>query len=162
MHINILERQAVKKACKSFLPLILSLHVLITSDNSTTVFHISKQEGTNSEAEVVNLWNWCTKQSDHPIFSLHSEDVEYTRQTICNRPRMGISLQSATRHYRKMWDPNQRSLLLLRQTASAPCNPTGGALGNHSQGDALLLSWSYQLNYIFPPLPPLPQVLHKI
>nr|XP_008176090.3 bromodomain-containing protein 4-like [Chrysemys picta bellii] len=34
-----------------------------------------------------------------------------------------------------------------------------GGLGHHSQGDALLLSWSGQINYAFPPLPLLPQDL---
>lgn len=47
-HINYLELMAVLLALKHFLPLIRGQHVLVRSDNTTTVAYINRQGGTRS------------------------------------------------------------------------------------------------------------------
>jgi len=47
-HINVLELRAVHLALRHFLPYLKGRHVLVRSDNTTTVYHINHQGGTKS------------------------------------------------------------------------------------------------------------------
>ena len=47
-HINVLELRAVHLALQHFLPCLRGKHVLVRSDNTSTVFHINHQGGTKS------------------------------------------------------------------------------------------------------------------
>ena len=62
MHINYLELMAVYLAVKHFEPLILNCHVLIRTDNTTTMCYVNKQGGLSSRALdnlARELTIWC-------------------------------------------------------------------------------------------------------
>ena len=60
-HINFLELMAVQLALSHFLPLVRHQHVLVRTDNLTTMFYINKQGGMHSDrldglARSLTLW----------------------------------------------------------------------------------------------------------
>ncbi|KAK5905095.1 hypothetical protein CesoFtcFv8_006595 [Champsocephalus esox] len=62
-HSNLLELQAVMLVLQHFKPLIQGKHVLVRSDNHTTVAYINRQGGVRSIALLTaaeNLWLWVS------------------------------------------------------------------------------------------------------
>jgi len=63
-HINLLELQAVVLVLQHFKPLPQGKHVLVRSDNRTTVAYINRQDGVSSAAllsAAENLWLWASE-----------------------------------------------------------------------------------------------------
>ena len=63
-HSNLLELQAVRLVLQHFKPLIQGKHVLVRSDNRTTVAYINRQGGTSSIALLIaaeSLWMWVSQ-----------------------------------------------------------------------------------------------------
>ncbi|XP_062372037.1 uncharacterized protein LOC134059609 [Sardina pilchardus] len=56
-HINVLELRAVHRALQAFLPLLGGRHVLVRSDNVSTVSHINHQGGTRSAQLLQASWD---------------------------------------------------------------------------------------------------------
>lgn len=52
-HINVLELRAVHLVLRHFLPFLKGRHVLVRSDNTSTVYHVNHQGGTRSSR---SLW----------------------------------------------------------------------------------------------------------
>ena len=76
-HINVLETIAVKLSLKALCSGIKNAHILIKSDNSTTVTAISKMGSTKSlviDNEIHNIWNWAITNNNF-IYSTHIPGV---------------------------------------------------------------------------------------
>lgn len=68
LHINVLELQAIRTACRHFLPLIKNQHVRIMTDNIACMFYVNRQGGARSHSlcsEAMKLWNWCLANHIH-------------------------------------------------------------------------------------------------
>ena len=64
-HMNYLELLAVLKALRAFDNDLRGCSVLITTDNTTVMYHINKQGGTRSRILVhltLHLWQWCIRR----------------------------------------------------------------------------------------------------
>lgn len=48
-HINVLQLQGVLHALRHFLPVLVGKHVIIRTDNTSVVYHINHQRGTESK-----------------------------------------------------------------------------------------------------------------
>ena len=62
--INILELQAVLFGLRSLCVDVLDIHILIRSDNTTTVAHIYHMGGTQSRecnAVALGIWDWTVQ-----------------------------------------------------------------------------------------------------
>lgn len=60
------------------------------------------------------------------------------------------------------WGTPNRDLFASYTNSKCNTYRSRGGLSTHCQDDALILCWSDQISYIFPLLPLLPRVLHKI
>ena len=63
-HINLLELMVVQLALSHFLPLICQQHVLVRTDNLTTMYYINKQGGLHSDrldGPARSLTLWCVE-----------------------------------------------------------------------------------------------------
>lgn len=133
---------------------------------TSSLFSTSTKRGTRSTtlcAKAVNLWNWCI--THHILLS-----AAYL-PGILNMIADSLSGQFVINHKWELQDVhdilNQWRIPtrdLFASHINSKCNVycSRGGLGHHSQGDTFILSWSDKINYTFPPLPLLPQVLHKI
>lgn len=65
MHLSVLELRAVRRTCRAFLSSVHSRHILVLSDNTTTIYYVNEQGDTRSTAlwvETVRLWGWWITQ----------------------------------------------------------------------------------------------------
>ena len=99
-HINVLELRAVHLALRHFLPHLRGKHVLVRSDNTSTVYHINHQGGTKSArllGVAEELLTWAAPrlislramylpeskiiwQTSSPVRNLHQESGASTRR----------------------------------------------------------------------------------
>ena len=168
LHINAKELLAVFLAVKSFLREKENTHVLIKTDNTTTVAHIKKLGGTVSKQCVYitrDLWQWCL---DRKIF-LQAEFLP------------GVENEVADWESRHMRDKSSwmldRNIFLLINATFGPLNvdlfadrtnnqldvymswfPDPGAVATN----AFLHPWMGENAYAFPPFCLIGQCIAKL
>ena len=79
LHINILEMMAIRLALKKAIKYIHHSCVMISTNNTTVVFYINKQGGTQSPNLCVEVWeilHWCLEH-DIMISLSYSRQIQY-------------------------------------------------------------------------------------
>lgn len=167
-HINVLELRAVHLALMYFLPFLEGRHVLVRSDNTSTVYHVNHQGGTRSGhslREAQRLLRWASPRLAS-LRAMHLPGVQNTAADMLSRgkpPPGEWRLNPAV--VQMIWERYGRADVdLFASETSTHCplwfslsGPTG-PLGQ----DALAHSWPDSLLYAFPPIPLLMLTLHRI
>lgn len=166
--INMLELRAVLLICQAFLPLLRLCHIQFLSDNIAAVVYIKKQGGTKSLSlcsESIHLWNWCIK---HHI-TLQATYLSGTQNSLADTLSRTLYLNDdwelhdgVFQYLFHQWGILCWDLFATHKNCKLPLYYSREALGKYLQGDTLLLPWSDDLSYAFPPIPLLLQVLHKV
>lgn len=167
-HINVLELRAVRLALRHFFPALRGKHVLVRSDNTSTVYHINHQGGTRSrhsltEAQKLLLWALPRLQS---VRAVHLPGMQNCAADLLSRqkPPPG-EWRLNPEVVRKIWQlygVAQIDLFATKLTTHCPewfsLSEPDSPLGQ----DALAHPWPDCLLYAFPPLPLLLLTLHRI
>ena len=166
-HINFLELTAVLLALKRFKPFVMGCHVLVRTDNITTMAYINRQGGLASlalDALAVELTLWC----DRHLRSIRA-------QHLAGHLNLGADLLSRGRYYYGDWSLHPGvarqifhrygtpvvDLFAIKKNAKCPlfyALADADALG----GDAVAQVWPRELLYAFPPLHLIPPLLEKV
>lgn len=167
-HINVLELRAVHLALRRFLPYLRGRHVLIRSDNTSTVYHINHQGGTRSLRLLKvsqDLLTWaaprlCTLRAVY----LPGEDNQIADYLSRQKPPPG-EWYLHPEVVQRIWSLfGQAEVDLFASEGSTHCplwfSLTGG-LGSLAQ-DALAHPWPQVLLYAFPPLPLICPTLQRV
>lgn len=167
-HINVLELRAVHLALRRFLPYLRGRHVLIRSDNTSTVYHINHQGGTRSLRLLKvsqDLLTWaaprlCTLRAVY----LPGEDNQIADYLSRQKPPPG-EWYLHPEVVQRIWSLfGQAEVDLFASEGSTHCplwfSLTGG-LGSLGQ-DALAHPWPQVLLYAFPPLPLIWPTLQRV
>ncbi|KAJ7345303.1 hypothetical protein JRQ81_001253, partial [Phrynocephalus forsythii] len=80
LHINMLELLAIFKAFRAFEPLLCGKMVQLITDNTTALFYVNKQGGTQSLPLLhltLRFWEWCLTRNIFPntIHIMSQENV---------------------------------------------------------------------------------------
>ncbi|KAK7898748.1 hypothetical protein WMY93_019601 [Mugilogobius chulae] len=167
-HINVLELRAVHLALKHFLPYLQGRHVLIRSDNITTVYHINHQ-GSPRSAQLLkasqDLLMWaaprlCSLRATYlPGDRNHIADFLSRRKPLPGEWRLHPEVVRTIWHQYGMAEVD---LFATRDTSHCPhwfsLLETTGSLGQ----DAFAHPWPRTLLYAFPPLPLIMPTLQRI
>ena len=156
-HINYLELMAVMLALQHFERFVSGCHVLIRTDNTTTMCYINKQGGLRSKslhALAHRLTLWC----DEHLLSVRAAHVPGLLNT-------GADLLSRGRYLYAAWSLNQAVASQIWQRFGRPrvdlfaseenskCPLFFSIAGSAPLGlDALAHRWPQGLLYAFPPL----------
>ena len=168
LHINFLELSAVFLSLKHFLPLLSGHHVLVRTDNTTTVAYINRQGGLRSRtlhglARKLILWS-----SAH-FLSLRATHVPGTLNTGADLLSRGAPVYGEwTLHpqvLEQIWARYGRARIdLFASRGNAQCemffslHDLDAPLGV----DALAHAWPHELLYAFPPLALIPPTLARV
>ena len=166
-HINYLELLAVFLAVKHFLPLIQGCHVLVRTDNTTTMCYVNKQGGLSSPALdrlARELTLWC----DARLASIRASHVPGLLNSGADllsrgRPRYeDWSLHPSV--VRQIWFRyGQPQVDLFASEENTKCARFFSLRGRPPMGlDALAHDWPRELLYAFPPLELIPQTLERV
>lgn len=157
-HINYLELLAVFLALKHFLPFLQGSHVLVRSDNSTTVAYINRQGGTRSLrlhklAHSIIIWSSAHFPS---LRATHVPGRLNTGADLLSRGNPVYGEWVLNRQVvRQVWERyGQASVDLFASRANAQC-PLFFSLAHDDAPlgvDALAHPWPNALLYAFPPL----------
>jgi len=169
LHINVLEMLAVLKVLKHFLHVIQNKHVLICSDNLTTVFYIKKQGGTRSREMMKvthKLFMWLEEHqirvsARHITGKLNVLADSLSRKGQIVPTEWSLCPQVVERLW-QIWDKPMVDLFATRFNNKmnlffSPI-PDPTAMGV----DALSVSWKGFLAYAFPPTAIVSKVLNKV
>ncbi|XP_059199216.1 uncharacterized protein LOC131979287 [Centropristis striata] len=167
-HINFLELSAVFLSLKHFLPSLMGQHVLVRTDNTTTVAYINRQGGLRSRqlhmlARRLILWS-CGR-----LLSLRATHVPGVLNTGADLLSRGAPVYGEwTLHpevVEQLWSRYGRAAVdLFASRENAQC-----ALFYSLRGvdaplgiDALAHAWPRELLYAFPPLALIPPTLSRV
>ncbi|KAK7901815.1 hypothetical protein WMY93_018584 [Mugilogobius chulae] len=166
-HINYLELKAVVLTLKHFLPHLRGHHVLVRTDNTSTVAHINRQGGLRSTVCLHSHANFCYGAV---CISLSESDTR-TRSTKYRRrsslqgqpPLWRVAPESM--HGGSDLDQVRRAAVDLFASAENAQCPLFFSL--HDRGaplgvDALSHEWPQMPLYAFPPLALIPPTLHRV
>ena len=167
-HINVLELRAVHLALQHFLPFLRGRHVLIRSDNTSTVCHINHQGGTKSARLLqvsTDLLRWAAPR----LAGLRATHLPGERNQVADflsrqKPPSGEwCLHPEV--VQSIWERFGRAEVdLFASEASTHCHlwfslaEATSPLGQ----DALAHPWPEALLYAFPPLPLIRPVLQRV
>ena len=167
LHINVLELRAVHLALMALLPFLRGRHVLIRSDNTTTVYHINHQGGTRSAGMLRatrDLFLWAAPR----LCSLRAMYLPGSRNRYADSlSRHGCPPGEWRLHpdvVAVIWSRFGRAsvdLFASRDTAHCPrwfSLTELDCLGI----DALAHPWPRTLLYAFPPLSLILPTLHRV
>ena len=166
-HINYLELMAVFLALKHFEPFVRGCHVLIRTDNTTTMCYINRQGGLHSpvlHGLAQRLILWC----DARLLSIKASHVP----GLLNRgadllSRGGCRYDDWSLHPAVMDEVRLRfghpSVDLFASSEDAKCPLFFAIKGPAPLGlDALAHEWPQGLLYAFPPLSLIPPALERV
>lgn len=167
-HINLLELRAVFLALKYFMPVLAGRHVLVRSDNTSTVFHLNHQGGTRSRRSLRlthEILTWCQPR----LASLRAAHIP----GVCNQTADALSRdQVHPGEWRLHPDVVQEIWLrfgraevdLFASERTTHCRLwfTRTEVSSPLGQDALSHEWPDCLLYAFPPIPLLWETLHRI
>lgn len=167
-HINVLELRAVRLALKHFLPVLRGKHVLVRSDNMSTVYHINHQGGTRSphslsEARKLLLWAFPHLLG---VRAAHLPGVQNSAADLLSRQRPPPGEwrlnPSVIQMIWQKYGMAKVDLFASRATTHCPQWFSLLELDSPLGQDALAHPWPDLLLYAFPPLPLLLMTLHRI
>ena len=167
-HINVLELKAVHLGLRALLPFVRGKHVLVRTDNTSTVYHINHQGGTRSLRclQVAQVLLWWAAPRLASLRAIYVPGVENTAADLLSRsgPLAG-EWRLHPEVVSQLWARFGRaSVDLFASHENTHCGlwfsltGQGGPLGL----DALSREWPDGLLFAFPPLPLIPQVLHRV
>ena len=166
-HINYLELLAVFLALRHFKPLIQGCHVLVRTDNTTTMCYINKQGGLKSlrlHTLAHRLLMWC---SEHllSVTACHVPGLLNTGADLLSRGPLRyhdwslhteVAAQIWTRYGVPVAD-------LFASEENTKCKSFFSLTGSPTLGvDALAHPWPGGLLYAFPPLPLISPTLARV
>ncbi len=160
-HINFLELSAVFLSLKHFLPSLMGHHVLVRTDNKTTVAYINRQGGLRSRqlhmlARKLILWS-CGRllslRATHVPGALNTGAPVYGEWTL--HPE--IVEQIWARYGRAEVD-----LFVSRENAHCVLFYSLRSMDAPLGVDALAHAWPHELLYAFPPLALIPPTLSRV
>ena len=168
-HINFLELKAVILALHHFQSQIQGRHVIVMTDNMTTVGHIKNQGGTHSR-ELFSLTRELFLWVDSHHVTLTAQHIPGHLNVVADRlsrahqvlPGEWSLCPQVTRQLWRLWGQPHIDLFATADNAKLPLyasplpDPSAWAI------DALSFSWSQMSLYAFPPIPLLRQVLEKV
>ena len=166
-HINYLELMSVFLAVKHFEPLILNCHVLIRTDNTTTMCYVNKQGGLSSRVLdnlARELTLWCDSRLSS-IRACHVRGLLNSGADLLSRgqPRYedwSLNPKVATQIWIRYGRP-QIDLFAFEEDTKCPL--FFSIRGTPPLGlDALAHKWPQELLYAFPPLELIPPTLERI
>ena len=166
-HINYLELLAVFLALREFEPHLLGHHVLVRTDNTTTMSYINKQGGTRSQRLCVlahRLLVWC----DSRFLSLtacHVPGLHNSAADLLSRGPLRYSEWSLHPWVvGQIWDLFGAPVADLFASEENKKSPMFFSLsGRPTLGlDAFAHPWPQGLLYAFPPLELIPLVLARV
>ena len=167
-HINVLELRAVHLALQHFLPFLIGKHVLVRSDNTSTVYHINHQGGTKSARLLqvsTDLLTWAAPR----LMSLRAMYIPGEQNHLADflsrqKPPSG-EWRLHPDVVQAIWGRFGRAEVdLFASEASTHCPQwfslaeTTSPLGQ----DALAHPWPETLLYAFPPLPLIRAILQRV
>ena len=166
-HINYLELMAAFLALQHFRVFIQGCHVLIRTDNTTTMFYVNKQGGIRSQslhALAQELTLWCdvhlkSIRASH-VPGLQNRGADLLSRGKCHYAEWSLHDAVAA----QLWDRFGRPLVdLFASEENAKCQQFFSMTGQGSLGlDALAHDWPKGLLYAFPPLSLIPPVLERV
>ncbi len=168
LHINLLELEAVRRACIQFRSQIRQRRILLRTDNTTVVAYINKWGGTKSEAlgrnalqilELVDSWG-AVLTAKHIPGSLNVLADSLSRRSPVNTEWM-LAKEVALRVIQE-WGSPQVDLFATRRNNQLPVfvSPVPDTLA--LDYDALSVDWTGLDLYAFPPPILLGRVLAKV
>lgn len=167
-HINVLELQAAFFGLQCFASQIMSGHILLRCDNTTTVAYINKMGGLLSptlNALARSLWQWC-ESGRILVFASYissADNWEVDFESRRPNPDTEVELSWSAFHYieEKL---GSCEIDIFASRVNAKCNrylswfSDPGAEGV----DAFTHSWSVGMIYAFPPFCLITRTLQKI
>ena len=167
-HINVLELRAVHLALRALLPFIRGKHVLVRTDNTSAVYHINHQGGTRSlrclqVARELLLWAAPRLASVRAIYvpGLANRAADLLSRTGPLPGEWRLHPQVVHQLWARFGEA-RADLFASRENTHCvlwfSLTDRGGPLGL----DALSEEWPEGLLFAFPPLPLIPQVLHRV
>ncbi|XP_059894386.1 uncharacterized protein LOC132447566, partial [Gadus macrocephalus] len=167
-HINVLELLAVFLALRHFLPVLRGRHVLVRTDNTSTVYHVNHQGGTRSRQSLrvtQRLLPWAFPH----FLSLRAVHVPGVRNTAADLlSRQGPPPGEWRLHPEvvgMIWDRYGRAVADLFASEETTHCPLWFSLTERTSPlgqDALAHAWPDSLLYAFPPIPLLLATLDRV
>ena len=167
-HINTLELMAVKYSLHSLCSHIQNAHVLLQTDNTTTVAYIRNMGGTHSSvcnSVARDIWLWC---KDRKIWltvthipGIDNVDADKESRIFNDKTEWKLDstiLKSITEILGCPTIDLFASRLNAQFTRFVSWRPDPNAIAV----DAFTYCWSNELNYIFPPFSLITRVLKKL
>lgn len=158
-HINVLELRAVHLALEHFLPYLKGRHILIRSDNTSTVFHINHQGGTRSPRLLQvtqHLLRWAAPRLASLRAMYLPGELNQLADSLSRQDPPSGEWRLHPEVVCMMWRFFGRAevdLFASRESTHCPLwfslREAGSPLGQ----DALAHPWPKGLLYAFPPLP---------
>ena len=161
-HINVLELRAVLLALRAFMPWIQGRHVLVRSDNVTTVFYINHQGGTRS-GNCLPVARSVLLLARDRLLSIRAAHVPGKDNSAADLLSRGGPIPGEWRLHpevvHEFWRTfGQAELDLFASAESSHCQEWFS-----EESDALAQDWPEdRLLYAFPPFPLLPCVIRRI
>ena len=166
-HINYLELLAVFLALRHFKPFIQGCHVLVRTDNTTTMCYINKQGGLKSlrlHMLAHRLLIWC---EEHllSITACHVPGLLNTGADLLSRGQLryhdwSLHGEVAAQIWARYGTP---VVDLFASEENTKCQYFFSLTGSSTLGvDALAHPWPRGLLYAFPPLPLIPPTLARV
>lgn len=169
LHINNLEMLAVILALKHFKELVQSKTVLLMSDNTTVVAQIKNQGGTHSRelfslTQQLFLWahqHQVTVVPRHIPGHLNVIADRLSRQHQVIHTEWSLSPLVAQRIW-KVWGQPHVDMFATHENTKLPTYVSPLPDNQAWKIDALSFLWEGLWMYLFPPIPLLLEVLHRI
>ncbi|XP_036956139.1 uncharacterized protein LOC119020706 [Acanthopagrus latus] len=167
-HINVLELRAVHMALQLFLPFLRGRHVLVRSDNVSTVSHINHQGGTRS-AQLLQVSRDLLLWAAPRLASIRAMYLPGERNRAADflsrrKPPPG-EWRLHPEVVLNIWDVFGRAEVDLFATEESTHCPLWFSLTEEASPlgqDALAHDWPEGLLYAFPPMPLIPQILQRV
>jgi len=163
---NYRELYAVFLAISALQDKIQGQHLLLRTDNITTMFYINGQGGPHKALnKVTKLIFWAIKQCKASLKALHIPGDLNTRADELSRlnPVTEWSLQPEMfRQLEDMWGPHTVDRFASSQNKLLPRYNTRFYDPQAEATDAMLQDWSQENNYLNPHIRMLPQIIRKI
>jgi len=163
---NYRELYAVFLAISSLQEKIQDQHLLLRTDNITTMYYINGQGGPHKPLnKLAKLIFWAVKQCRATLKALHIPGELNTRADELSRlnPITEWALHpEAFQHLEDLWGPHTIDRFATNHNH---CLPRYNSRFYHPQAeatDAMTQDWSQENNYINPPFRMLPQIIKKV
>ena len=163
---NYRELYAVFLALSAFKEKIHGQHLLLRTDNITTMYYINGQGGPHKHLnKLAKLIFWAVKKCHASLQSLHLPGDLNTRADELSRlnPVTEWSLHQETfQQLEDLWGPHSVDRFATSNNSQLPRYNSRFYDPQAEATDAMTQSWKGENNYICPPWRMLPQVVNKI